>query len=410
MKRILSFIFLLSLLVLLWPNDPKPKKINKPNTINQQQTPVEVSEKPVQTEPPKKSKKTFPETDNLDFKINLKPADKPFSYLQLYRDFRFLSTCYRPKTKSHSVKSASNAKQNKQQHREVTVLEKTQSSASYLNQYAVYSDRCDTLHEKYPDTDLTEALLTAPTETEKEQQIQALRRMIQPWYEAWQHLFNAAKGIISPEALVIKAQLDEIETQWKQQFKGAEFTFTDAERNTYFETKKELEAQLNQLITKDPKTKEHAWQQVQNLSNEIKAYMYLQDADLFYEASLLLGERNEWRFFNGSNSGRNFKSENLDRLSIPYQFVSEEVGELTGILNSVNFQAIAPYANQLYLCGTGADCEPGSIIMNHYCFNPEHRAACDKDLLTFFADDYLGPNQFEDVLNLYEYLVVIYAP
>ncbi|VAW45402.1 hypothetical protein MNBD_GAMMA02-308, partial [hydrothermal vent metagenome] len=402
-------------------------KNNQPNIISQKQDTIETSVNQNETSQPNPVKDLQADENLVEIKVKNPLSDKAFSYLALYRDIRFLSTCHIGANSLMTANSVKKLKQNRLDKFEESAKQvNIQVSATHLNHYESHLDRCIQLIEKYQDSAMylsqaeqknasiyqymSQQLLTAPTVTVKEQQLKQLRNLNQPWDEAWQQLFNAAKGIISPEALAIKDQLDELDINWRQQYQGVEFEFTEAERNAHYETKKALKAQLEQLTGTNPKVKIQAWEQVQKLTAEIKAFMLLQDADLFFEASALLNDDRQLRFFNGSSHGRNFKRESLERLEIPYIKVAGEVMQLTGQINRLNFLAIAPYANQLYLCTTGQDCAPGSTLMSHYCLKPEYPTACDKDLMAFFVDDYLSPNQLQDVLNLYEQLVFIYAP
>jgi len=119
------------------------------------------------------------------------------------------------------------------------------------------------------------------------------------------------------------------------------------------------------------------------------------------------------RFFNGAIHDR-FKNEQLYKLDIPYKKIGNELNLITGPILRLNFLAVSPYANHLYLCTLGQDCTPGSLMMNRYCLGiqelKKNPAACEKDLISFFTEDYLSPNQLQDALNLYEQLVMIYAP
>lgn len=380
-----------------------------PNIISHvEQPPVILKTSPTTN----KNQSPQPITSMATPQVQTKPQKtSTYSYLQLYRDFHRLEICPINKRSLMAANSIKDLKQQLLKSFERYGMQVNQPvSATHLNHYESNLDRCIQLRDKYKGIDMEQQLLSAPTKTEKEKQLQTLRRLIQPWDDVWQHLFNASKGISSPEALAIKKKLDELEAMWRQQFQGSEFEFTEAERNTYFETKKTLQAQLEQLTDINPKTKDQAWQQVQKLTAKIKTYMRLQDPDLFFEASGLLNDDRQLRFFNASTHGRSFKQENLEKLKIPYIKVAEEVNQLTGQISKLNFLAIAPYANQLYLCTLGQDCSPGSTLMNHYCLNTEYPTACEKDLVTFFMDDYLSPNQLQDVLNLHEQLEIIYAP
>lgn len=409
MKRTLLFRVFVLILV-LWVFWPVNKKVVKPNVISQQQTSDEVIGTPVKTKPTEETKKPLSGHEIGVKKVTPLQADKSFSYLQLYRDFRFLSTCYMGKTNFQSAKSIAEVKQTRlEQFEESGRQVNIQVSATHLNHYEAHIDRCMPLREKYQNINMADELLTAPTATIKEKQLKQLRNLIQPWDDAWQHLFNVAKGHDNPQSQVILDELKEMKTNWNQQYAHIEVQLIQEETQAYHRTMRALNDQLEQSVDKGSESKEQAWQQVQQLTTKIKSFMQLQDADLFYEASALLNDDRQLRFLNGSVHGRSFKREDLKKLNIQYQKVAEEVMGLTGIINRLNFLSIAPFANQLYLCTTGQDCAPGSALMNHYCLKPEYPTACDKDLMAFFAEDYLSPNQLEDVLNLYDQLVIIYA-
>lgn len=410
MKKRLFVVLILTFLALwvFWPKNETVKNQQSPNILTHEDNlpdtlKVPLSKSQVQNQ---QSKNSFEHSGTEAIS-----DQTTFSYLQLYRDFRRLEICPLNKKNIWAGISARSVKQQQLKSFEDFGTQNNHPvSATHLNHYETFLNRCIQLTEKYKDIDMTQLLVNAPTITDKEKQLQALRRLIQPWDNAWQHLLNASKGIISPEAVAIKKQLDTLEAGWREQYRNPELVYTETERNMHFETVKALKAQLDQLTGENPQVKEQAWQDVQKLTAQIKAYMRLQDPDLFFEASALLNDDRNFRFLNASIHGNNFKSENLEKLNIPYKKVAEEVNQLTGPISRLNFLGIAPYANLLYLCTLGHDCAPNSIIMDYYCSKAEYPTACEKDLAAFFTDDYLSPNQLQDVINLLEQLGIIYAP
>lgn len=366
MKKRLFVILILTFLALwlYWPKNETVENQQSPNVLTQENNLSDTlkTHKPKSKIQKQQSKKSFEQSETKAI-----IDQTTFSYLQLYRDFRRLEICpINNKNKWPGI-SAQKLKQQRLKSFEDSATQNNHPvSATHLNYYESILDRCVHLSKKYKDVDMAQLLVSAPTETDKEKQLQALRRLIQPWDNAWQHLLNASKGIISPEAVAIKKQLDTLEAGWREQYRNPELVYTETERNMHFETVKALKAQLDQLTGENPQVKEQAWQDVQKLTAQIKAYMRLQDPDLFFEASALLNDDRNFRFLNASIHGNNFKRENLEKLNIPYKKVAEDVNQLTGPISRLNFLAIAPYANLLYLCTLGSDCAPNSIIMDYY--------------------------------------------
>lgn len=398
-------------MLVLWAFWSVNEKVVAPNVISQQPSSEKADEPLLTTDSAKNTDYHLSEDGGSVNKIQSQQADKTFSYMQLYRDFRFLNTCNLGKVDYQSAQSIAQAKQTRldqfvESGRQVNI----EVTATHLNHYEAHLDRCIPMLEKYHDINMAKELLTAPTATKKEEQLKRLRNLIQSWDEAWQHVFNVAKGYDNPEAQSLLNQIAELDQRFNQQYGHIEVQFTQEESRAHYQNIQPLYAQLEQAIKISSESKDEAWQQVQLLKNKLESYMQLQDADLFFEASALLNDDRQLRTLNANVHPLHFKRENLNKFAIPYKKVGEDIKSIIQPMNRLNFAAIAPYANQLYLCATGEDCAPGSTLMSHYCLQPQYPSACEKDLMAFFADDYLSPNQLEDVMNLFDQLVVIYAP
>ncbi|VAW45250.1 hypothetical protein MNBD_GAMMA02-1630 [hydrothermal vent metagenome] len=77
------------------------------------------------------------------------------------------------------------------------------------------------------------------------------------------------------------------------------------------------------------------------------------------------------------------------------------------------FNLLIEPASQLMLCYMGADCSAESAWVRQYCLGNKHRVstfpdACGKSLLDFYTDDYLTPNLWLDVSELFDKMVSYY--
>ncbi len=259
---------------------------------------------------------------------------------------------------------------------------------------------------------LATELLVAKATSTKEQSLKKLRQMIEPWNQQWEQMIKLAQGQLDedhPEVLAIRQQMDELKAQRSHQRQLLQDAYTLEMVQAHNRQYQQLHQQLRQLLSFDRPEQQQLLDNINQMADEIRTYLYKNDADLFYEAAALLNHQRGYRFIN-SNSNKDHK---LARLAIPYQSEAKQLNLTTGPLAKRNFMVVSAYAHHLLLCGMGEACGPGSPIMRSYCLGSgqikAHRQACHKDLTSFYFEDYLSPNQQTDVATMYDQLVNIYG-
>jgi|GEM_PF-4647153 len=280
------FLILLAVLIIGWflfgPIDQKMDQPNiitktthsssviKPNQKHQLST-LKQNQKPSQT---------FGEYISYD-------QSSEFSYLGLYKEFRQAEFCLF-NSKSIDGEGINTFKQEQLNRFEQTSEESGQPiSVTQIELYQQHLNQCIQLFQKHKDdlnqyesepfwpfrSDLvlllSDKLLTEPAKTEKEKQLKSLRKLIQPWNDAWQTLINTSKGIVSPEAKQTKEKLDELNYNWQLQTRQTGFEITDEIRSVHWENIKTLREQLKQIVAFDSQAKEQAWQIVLDLVAKI---------------------------------------------------------------------------------------------------------------------------------------------
>lgn len=357
----------------------------------------------------------------------------PKTYLQLYRDFRLSENCH-----AVLVLLAEDPGQGAVKEHMLTALQARSTASPVIEmQHQIldqHIDACLALYERYhswmpplvvdrhspPPNGLTvylsEQLSEEVAHTPKEQHIKALRQLIKPWDEAWTQLIQLLESPTNesdPAILALRQEIEALRLSMQQQKALLGEAYTQEMYRQYIEQAVHFSQQIDQLLIYDQAGIDHWNTRIKTLNEQISTFLSMQDPDLYYEASSLLNEDRQMKLLNAQTDNVRFKGQLLTRFPVAYQTLAQSMNLTTGPTEGLNFRGVASFANHLYLCALGQDCGPGSELSNMYCLgNGYHRivsAACDKDLLTFYVEDFLSPNQQTDVFNLFDQLVGIYG-
>ncbi|VAW45252.1 hypothetical protein MNBD_GAMMA02-1632, partial [hydrothermal vent metagenome] len=100
-------------LLLMFQFGSNNEKNNQPNIISQKQDTIETSVNQNETSQPNPVKDLQADENLAKIKVKKPLSDKAFSYLALYRDIRFLSTCHIGANSLMTANSVKKLKQNR---------------------------------------------------------------------------------------------------------------------------------------------------------------------------------------------------------------------------------------------------------------------------------------------------------
>jgi len=93
---------------------------------------------------------------------------------------------------------------------------------------------------------------------------------------------------------------------------------------------------------------------------------------------------------------------------------SQVLYEVSPIREATHYNILALPAGHLFLCQIGADCSAESPLVMELClgqhFQPIHAAACGQDLVSFYQQAFLSPNQKTDVETVLALMETYYGP
>ncbi len=175
-----------------------------------------------------------------------------------------------------------------------------------------------------------------------------------------------------------------------------------------------LNINKNQRLNVDAAVRQDALAQFMSITNQLRRHLYTGNPDSFYETIKALELDDN---FNLTSADKYSKSQlQAFKQNTPeYLPPSRHLFELSGMVDVAIYNMLIEPASLLFMCYLGDDCGLDSRHSRKYCLGEnEHQnsypEACNKSLVDFYTDDYLSPNQWQDVQELFNLMVTTYAP
>lgn len=163
----------------------------------------------------------------------------------------------------------------------------------------------------------------------------------------------------------------------------------------------------------DPEKLKQAEQSFSSVNSHLLKMTQLGNPDVFSEVMMRM-HFNERFDMSTSILTNNFMFNSFRKIVSSYRPPSQLIKTEAGVLDSVHFDLLIKPAGFLYLCYLGDDCGPNSAMVRTYCLDIDnhhiktYEEACGKNLIDFYSEDYLTPNQWLDVSYLFDVMVSYY--
>ncbi len=251
-------------------------------------------------------------------------------------------------------------------------------------------------------------------ETPAEKHLEKVTKLSKQWQQSLKELLQISSGdffyskedrdSLENSAVQIQQQIDVIYQQTDQ----ADWN----EINKLQQQIKALSEQKNQRLPVDQEQRLSAL----DAFNQLTYYMKQAMNDGFPASFMALVETMEMTeqfHFKVASADYHPYSTSVIKLIPEYTPPSMHIFAYAKTQDQQVFNLLVEPASQLLLCYMGADCSAESAWVRQYCLGNKHRVstfpdACGKSLLDFYTDDYLTPNLWLDVSELFDKMVSYY--
>ncbi len=261
-------------------------------------------------------------------------------------------------------------------------------------------------------------LRTYKTTTEKGSKLKQVIDLSHQWVQLFQAVIEVSKGNESTNEVHIEIIIDELkQLRMKQAMMHSKVSSAENKEqhmSDYMALYMSIEKNkkdLQDLMVIDEAERSQALADFSVINKQLFEFLQSPDPDIFYEAHVTLEQNNTLSYFNFSPH-KNLGMRALKRPFIEYVFPEQIIMDTLGLNNPDWFNHLIPYAMQMYLCELGADCGIDSEWGKYHCFQSYtgfNTTSCELDLLSFYQDQLLSPNQHEDVQTVLSAVRDLYA-
>ena len=434
MKKVLGLIFIVACLVLwlyaAWQPEPKTSRINQVSLqpVNQD---TEAKAKQTQNAEPEPVKNTEPLSPSADNNLPLESGGER-TFMAIYRDIKLAEDCSNFYRNHHGTQGNYDYLAVLQQAREYQFQTDQAPPATQVQALENWVQQCLNLkaavffradiNQAFPDYQFAYPVLVELRKEWRQTQPQSAAekhlaktfQVSEKWRQSLNRLLQISRGdffYTKGERETLKLSVTQLQRQTAAMYQLADQA-NRHEIDLLHQQISALQEQMNQRLPVDEVQRAEAIDTFNQLTYYMEQAMYDGFPESFVLAVKTLESTPQFDLRVAHNEYRPYQDE-VEELITEYTPPSQHLFSYAKTQDHAIFDLLIEPASHLMLCYMGADCSAESEWVRYYCLGNDYHettypSACGKSLLDFYTDDYLSPNLWQDVSQLFDKMVYYY--